>query len=53
MINSLIYLLSRFEISINTDILVLRFYGYIKNISKISMNILTKISMEQKLLKNH
>ena len=53
MINSLIYLFSRFEISINTDISILRFYGYIKNINKIIMNILKKILMEQKLLKIH
>ena len=53
MINSLIYLLSRFEMSINTDISILRFYEYIENISKIMMDILKKILMEQKLLKIH
>ena len=42
-----------FEISINTDVSVLRFYRYIGNIGKISMDILTKISMEWKLLKIH
>ena len=39
------------EISINTDISVLEFYGYIRNIGEISMNIFTQISMRQKLSK--
>ena len=33
------------------DISVLEFYGYIKNIGKISMDILTKISVKKKLTK--
>ena len=32
-------------ISVNTDILVIRFYGNIENIGKISVNIFTKISV--------
>ena len=40
---------SRFEIWINTNISILKFNGYIKNI----MDILTKISIEQKLFKIH
>ena len=35
------------EISINMDISVFGFYGYIKNIEKISLNIFTQISMRQ------
>ena len=36
---------------VNTDISVLEFYGYIINIGEISVDILTKISMKQKLSK--
>ena len=39
------YLELWFEISINTDILVLRFYGHIGNIGEILVDILTKISV--------
>ena len=42
-----------FKISINTNISVLRFYGYIENIEEILMDILTKISMEEKWFKTH
>ena len=52
MINSLIYLLSRFEMSINTDISILRFYEYIENISKIMMDILKKNIDRAKIIKN-
>ena len=38
------------KISVITDILVLRFYGYIGNVS---IDILEKISVSLKLLKNH
>ena len=49
------------KISENTDISVIRFYGYIGNIGKISMDILTKISVDiltkisinNKLFKNY
>ena len=34
---------ARFEISVNTDILIFEFYEYIENIGEISVNILTKI----------
>ena len=40
-----------FEISINTNILVFGFYGYIENIGEISMNILTKIPIRKKWFK--
>ena len=40
------WLQAMFEISINTDISVLEFYKYIKNIREISMSILTKISIQ-------
>ena len=40
-----------FEILVNTDILILEFYGCIRNIGKILMDILTKILMELKLFK--
>ena len=43
----------RIKISVNTDISVLGFYEYIGNIGEISVNILTKISMRQKLFKIH
>ena len=39
--------------SIITDILVLRFYGYIRYIGEISMNILTQNIDEPKLIKTH
>ena len=35
------------------DISVLGFYGYIENINKILVDILTKISVERKLFKIH
>ena len=35
----------RIKISVNTDISVIGFYGNIENISKISMDIFTKISV--------
>ena len=44
---------ARFEISVNTDILILEFYEYIENIGEISVNILTKISIKQKWFKIH
>ena len=39
---------ARNKISVITDISILGFYGYI---NKISVNILTKISVKQKLIK--
>ena len=36
---------ARIKISVNTDILIIEFYGHIENISKISMNIFIKISV--------
>ena len=39
------------EISVNTDISVLRFYGYIGNIGEISVDIFHQISVRQKLSK--
>ena len=45
------YLQPRIKISVNTDISVLEFYGYIGNIGKILVNIFTKISVKQKLTK--
>ena len=44
-------LMARIKISVNIDILVLRFYGYIGNIREISMNIMTKI-YETKIIQN-
>ena len=41
------------KILVNTDILVLGFYWYIENISKISVDILIKILVGRKLLKIH
>ena len=41
----------RIEISINMDISVLGFYGYIGNIEEISMDIFHQISVRQKLSK--
>ena len=41
----------RIEISVNTDISVLEFYGYIGNIGKISVDIFHQISVRQKLSK--
>ena len=41
----------RIEISINMDISVLGFYGYIVNIEEISMDIFHQISVRQKLSK--
>ena len=46
-------LMPRLEISINMDISILGFYRYIKNISKISMDVLIKMSIKQKLFKIH
>ena len=46
-------LMPRLEISINMDISILGFYRYIKNISKISMGVLIKMSIKQKLFKIH
>ena len=43
----------RIEISINMDLLVLGFYGYIGNIGEISMDIFHQISVRQKLFKIH
>ena len=40
-----------FDISVNTNILILRFYGYIGNIEKISMDIFTQILVRQKSFK--
>ena len=37
----------RFEISVNTDISILGFYRYIRNIKEILVDILTKISIRQ------
>ena len=42
-----------FKILINTDISVLEFYRYIGNIEEISIDILIKISMEEKWFKIH
>ena len=42
---------TRIEISVNTDISVLGFYGYIGNIGEISVDIFHQISMRQKLSK--
>ena len=42
---------SRIEISVFTDISVLRFYGYIGNIGEISVDIFSQISIESKLFK--
>ena len=39
------------KILVITDISVLGFYGYIGNIGKISMDILTKISVKRELTK--
>ena len=39
------------KLSVITDISVLGFYGYIRNIGKISMDILKKISLKRKLTK--
>ena len=44
---------SLFEISVNTDISILGFYGYIENIGEILVDILTKILVRQKLFKIH
>ena len=41
----LIWLRLRIKISVNTDISVIRFYGNIGNIGKISVDIFTKISV--------
>ena len=38
-------LFTRIKISVNTDILVIGFYGNIGNIGKISVDIFTKISV--------
>ena len=46
-------LMLRFEISVNTDISILGFYEYIKNIGKISMDVLTKMLIKRKLFKIH
>ena len=48
MINRLI---SRIEISVNTNISVLGFYGYMGNIEEISVDIFHQISVRQKLSK--
>ena len=42
---------TRIEISVNTYISVLGFYGYIGNIGEISVDIFHQISMRQKLSK--
>ena len=42
---------ARKKILVITNISVLGFYGYIENIGKISMDILTKISVKRKLTK--
>ena len=47
------YLKAWFEILVNTDISILGFYEYIGNIGKISVDILTKILVKQKLFKIH
>ena len=54
------YLKAWFEILVNMNISILGFYGYIENIGKISINIgkisvdiLTKILVKQKLFKIH
>ena len=39
------------KISVIMNILVLRFYGYIRNIEKISVDIFWQISVERKLFK--
>ena len=41
----------RIEISVNTDISILGFYGYIENIGEISVDIFHQISVRQKLSK--
>ena len=41
----------RIEISVFTDILVLRFYGYIGNIGEISVDIFSQILMSENYLK--
>ena len=41
----------RIEISVNTDISILGFYGYIENIGEISVDIFHQISVWQKLSK--
>ena len=43
----------KMKISVTTHTSVFRFYGYIENIEKISMDIFSQISMEQKLFKIH
>ena len=40
-----------FEILVNIDISILRFYGYIRNIGEISIDIFTQISVRRKLFK--
>ena len=41
--------ISKDQISVITDVSVLRFYRYIENIGEISIDILTKISVKRKL----
>ena len=41
------------KISVNKNISVIRFYKYIRNIGKISMDTFTKISEKRKLYKIH
>ena len=45
------YVLARIEISVFTDISVLRFYEYIEDIEEIPMDIFSQISIEWKLFK--
>ena len=52
-LTNILQLNARFEISINTNISVFRFYGYIGNIREISVDILTKLSIRRKLFKIH
>ena len=47
------YLKAWFEILVNMNISILGFYGYIENIGKISVDILAKILVKQKLFKIH
>ena len=42
---------ARIEISVFTDISVLRFYGYIENIGEISVDIFSQILMSENYLK--
>ena len=49
----IIILYARIKILVNTDISILEFYGYIRSIGIISVDIFTKISVKQKLTKKY